>query len=676
MAEAFRPGIQGLRAVAVLAVLLFHIWPLVVPGGYVGVDVFFVISGYLITGLLLREVDETGRILVLDFYSRRIRRLLPAATAVLIAVAVCLQFVSPVRWGETGEQIAASALYYQNWWLGVQSVDYLGAENSPGPLQHFWSLSIEEQYYVLWPLAFWIVALAFGRSRISRRAISILLMASVFAASLAYSVYLTPKNPGWAYFATTSRAWELALGGLLAATPRRWHEGLPSLLATILAVTGFGLILFSAFAYSPETVFPGYLALVPTLGAVMVLIGVARARENWIDRILSTSPMQYVGDLSYSLYLWHWPVVVFAYALLGVETFNLVEGLIVATISFALAHFAKAMIEDRWRHPAACGGQRWKTFLLGATCIVLSVAAAFWVFGKVLKAGSSTAESHSAIEAPDSGQGDAGFSFKPSPMDAEGDVGTAYGLRCITTTLGTEVHACVLARNPGGANVVVVGDSHAASWLPAFEVLANERGWNLTAVLKSACTFALFPSEVQHEVEIETMRTCLEWQSKAIPFVAAISPDLLITAHSVSSMSRTESGSDSLVVADAIRAAWGRINASGSTTIVAIADTPRFTFKIPECVGLNAGRAGSCGRERALAVPKRDPLRQAAAHEPGVAIVDLNDRICSPTRCEAVVGGILAWRDAHHMTRTFSESLAGAMGAELDASTGGRFRGN
>lgn len=666
MGQGFRPEIQGLRAIAVLSVLLFHVWPVSMPGGYVGVDVFFVISGYLITGLLFREVGQTGRISLLEFYCRRIRRLLPAATAVLVAVAICLQFVSPVRWGETGEQIAASALYYQNWWLGLQAVDYLGAESAPGPLQHFWSLSIEEQYYILWPLAFWVVARLLSRGTVPGRTIFMALIAAVFATSLAYSIYLTPRNPGWAYFATTTRAWELALGGGFAVLPPAWRNRLPPVQMSLLALLGLLLIAFSSLVYSVRTEFPGYAALVPTIGTALVLFGTSGGKPTWVGRLLSTTPMQYMGDISYSLYLWHWPVVVYAYALLGTDGFSPIEGVIVVVVSFALAHFSKAMVEDRWRKMAMCGPQRWKTFALGAVCISLSLGATFWVFDRFVKVAMSVPVLASATGAD---QRLTSPGFRPSPMEAESDVGKAYGLRCITTTMGVDVHACRLAENPGGLNVVVVGDSHAASWLPTFEVLSRERGWNLTAVLKSACPFAVFPEEVKRELTIATMRTCVEWQSKAVPFVASLSPDLLVTAHSVSSMAKAETGTDSQVVANAIRAAWQQIQPTGAV-IVAIADTPRFASKVPECLALNPGNAVRCGRSRAAAVPKRDPLKQAAALTHGVLVIDLNDRICTPLRCEAVIDGMIGWRDAHHMTRTFAESLADAMGAEVDALTG------
>lgn len=664
MSQHFRPEIQGLRAVAVLVVLLFHVWPTLVSGGYVGVDVFFVISGYLITGLLLKEVDATGRISVLNFYERRVRRLLPAASAVMIAVALCLQFVPSVRWGDVGEQIFASAFYYQNWWLGVQAVDYLNAENAPGPLQHFWSLSIEEQYYLLWPVVFGGLAFLVRGRRIPLRRVFIWMIAAVFIASLAYAIYITPRNPGWAYFATTSRAWELALGGWLATVPSAWQSRLGTKSMVAMAAAGSLGILVSAMLYTNQTAFPGYAALMPTIGAALVILGTSGSARNWVRQALSVRPMQYLGDISYSLYLWHWLVVVYGKNILGVEEFSVTEGVIVCGLSLALAHFSKTMIEDRWRRPVP--GARWRALVLTVVCLASSVLAGLWVFHEVKQGygrGSTAVVSQAA----------ASSAFTPSVEVAESDKGRVYSLGCITTTMGTDVHRCEMQSNLGGKNVVVVGDSHAAAWLPAIEAIAVERRWNLSAVIKSACPFALFPEDVANQVTLDTMKTCIEWEAKAVPFVGALNPDLIITAHSVSSMSRTEGDATSDVVATAVVEAWKAVQKPG-VDVVAILDTPRFLSKVPECMAMSASNPARCGRERDAAIARRDPLRQAVALFPEAKLIDLNDEICSPTRCEPVVRGMLAWRDAHHMTNTFASSLASSFGAELDKATSNRHK--
>lgn len=666
MAQNIRPEIQGLRAIAVLIVLLFHVWPSAMPGGYVGVDVFFVISGYLITGLLLREVEATGRISVLDFYGRRIRRLLPAATVVLIAAAICLQFVPTVRWGDTGEQIAASALYYQNWWLAVESVDYLAAENAPGPLQHFWSLSIEEQYYILWPIGFGVVAWAARKVRMTARRTFTAMVVLVFLASLSYSIYLTTRNTGWAYFATTSRAWELALGGLLAAMPATRRVNLAGSIGQLLSVVGLCMAALSAFAYSKQTSFPGLAALLPTVGTVLVLLGTSSNESNQIGRLLSVAPLRYFGDISYSLYLWHWPVVVYFSNILGVEELSPVEGIVVLVISIAMAHFSKTMIEDRWRKPSSEKRLHLRAYLLGAICVGMSLFSTGWTFQKVKQGqGAPDMESRGAAQVGNVGKTLA--SFTPAIAEAESDVGTSYRQHCITTTRGIDVQQCrLVSSSSGGPTIVVVGDSHAASWLPAFERLAAERNWTLIAVIKSACTFSLFPKKIANNITQDTMKSCLEWQGKAVPYVRELNADILVTAQSVSSMAKSESSSDSKVVAAATVAAWKILERKG-LTIVAMADTPRFRSKVPECLSMSQANPSRCGRERSAAFSARDPLIQAVEMYPRAKLVDLNDEICGPTRCEPVVNGMLAWRDAHHMTATFAGSLAPKLEKKLEA---------
>lgn len=664
MKKTFRPEVQGLRAIAVLAVLLFHIWPEWLRGGYVGVDVFFVISGYLITGHLLREVETTGRIGFADFYARRIRRLLPAATAVLLAVAGLLTFLPVLQWGMTGEQIAASALYYQNWWLAFQAVDYMGAENVPGPLQHFWSLAIEEQYYILWPLLLGGLAWGLRSARIPPRRLFEGLILLVFVASLAYCIYLTPRNQGWAYFATTTRAWELALGGLLASGYAFLTRLSTRVIGTLVALAGLAITVASMVMLTRESMFPGYLALFPVVGAGLILVGTDGPTGNPVRRLLATGPLQYFGDISYSLYLWHWPVVVYARNILGVEEFGLAEGGAIVGISIALAHFSKTMIEDRWRAPSAQGRSNVRAFAMGALCILLSLLSVFWTFRCYLeKASVPTAEGVAQISMSEEEGG--GEKFTPRVVDAVRDTGKAYALGCITTTVGLEVKMCDLVANPRGKRVVVVGDSHAVAWLPALEILAEQRGWNLVAVVKSACPFAVFPDNVKSNLTIDTMISCADWERQAVEFVRGMDPDILVATNSVSSMNSVVNSSPGTRVSDGIVDAW---NAALRPTapIIAIADTPRFKNKVPDCVSMNMNNYAKCGRTRTDAVANHDPIREAAAAHPRAHLIDLTDEICTPTRCEPIVNGYFAWRDAHHMTATFARSLAPRLGEEID----------
>jgi len=658
VSDSFKPGIQGLRALAVLLVLVYHIWPNSMGGGYVGVDVFFVISGFLITGILYREANATGQIDVLGFYAKRIRRLMPAATAVLVAVAVCIIFVPQVRHVDTAKQIVASALYFQNWLLASQAVDYLAAENAAGPLQHFWSLSVEEQYYIGWPLVFLLASALGRRISTSMRAVFLVIISVAFAWSLVYSIYLTPKNPGWAYFSTLTRIWELALGGGLAVlmSNRDWSLGRG--VRELILVAGTTAILASAAWMTAATAFPGYAALAPTIGAAALLL-VLSAQPGSLGSILfGNRLMVYIGDISYSLYLWHWPVVVFAKAVLRVDQLGLREGIVVAAISLAFAHTSKQLLEDRWRAAPVKWPDAWKTYVLGLAAIALSLGSAIGVYQ-----GSRSAIGRSPVVA-DTGPQTA--VFHPAVMDAESDTGRAYKMRCITTTLGVEVEECNMVSNPGARRVVVVGDSHAVAWLPAMEVVAKERGWELIAVVKSACTFADFPEELHGNAGTDTMKSCLTWSKRAIEHVQQLHPDILVVTHSRASMSKMSDARDrDVVVADAIYAALQRVKRA-DTELFAIIDTPRFAQKVPECMSSLSSGYTACGATRERAFAGTDPLSTLGKRHEAVDVIDLTDQICSADRCDPVVRGILAWRDAHHMTGTFSESLAGELGRRID----------
>ncbi|TDC48452.1 acyltransferase, partial [Jiangella ureilytica] len=298
----FRPDVEGLRAVAVLLVLAYHAGVPLASGGFVGVDVFFVISGFLITGLILREIDTTGRLRLGRFYARRIRRLLPATAVVLAATAaLALLLLPPLRWPAIAGDIAASATYVVNWRLASESVDYLAAEDAPSPVQHFWSLAVEEQFYLLWPVL--IIGLLWWhrrrRGRPSLRRTLLAGLAIVAVPSFVWSLHLTASSPGAAYFVSTTRAWELAAGAALAIGARRL-ERLGSLewagwMAGALAWAGLAAIGWAALTYDATTAFPGIAALAPVLGTTAVVAAGVVSRRTSAGRLLGTAPMRWVG---------------------------------------------------------------------------------------------------------------------------------------------------------------------------------------------------------------------------------------------------------------------------------------------------------------------------------------------------------------------------------------------
>ncbi|MGO1167995.1 MAG: acyltransferase family protein, partial [Janibacter sp.] len=339
-----RGDIEGLRAVAVGTVLIYHVGIPFMPGGFVGVDIFFVISGFLITSLLLREATRSGRISIADFYARRARRLLPAASVVLIFTAILGWFILPGQdRGNLGTDVMAATFYVINWALAYRSVDYLAEDAAPSLLQHYWSLSVEEQFYVVWPLIIIVGLFIAKRTRLRPKPLLFGLLGLIAAASLAYSVVHTASDPATAYFYSTTRIWELAIGALLAFLVVRLAS-LPRGIAELLAGVGLLLVLWSAFFLDGKTPWPGAWALAPTVGAALIIAAGCASQSTITARLLSLKPMVWIGGLSYAIYLWHWPLITMAkVAYPDVRIRHLV---VLGLLSIALAWMTKHLVED------------------------------------------------------------------------------------------------------------------------------------------------------------------------------------------------------------------------------------------------------------------------------------------------------------------------------------------
>jgi peptidoglycan/LPS O-acetylase OafA/YrhL len=368
---AVRPEIQALRAVAVGAVVLHHGWPAVAPAGYMGVDVFFVVSGFLITGLLLRDVARTGRMRLGDFYLRRARRILPAAIAVLLAVSLATLLLVPQRqWGSWFREFIASALYYQNWLLLADSQDPARDDLRSSPVQHFWSLSVEEQFYLVWPLLLILGLWIATRWHAKRVVVLAVVLGAVTAGSLVYSLIATAADHNIAYFSTLTRAWEFGVGGLLAllaGTPLAGRERLRALVSW----AGLAMILVPIVSFREPEIFPGFVVALPVLGTLAV-IWAGMPQPAWSPaRIAGLAPVQWIGDVSYSLYLWHWPIFMFVPYLTGMPSPAWLMAILVG-LSIGVAGLSKRYIEDPFRRPGNRFTRR-PVLLLGGLAIALAL---------------------------------------------------------------------------------------------------------------------------------------------------------------------------------------------------------------------------------------------------------------------------------------------------------------
>jgi peptidoglycan/LPS O-acetylase OafA/YrhL len=530
--DTFRPELQGLRAVAVLLVYVFHLEAGLLSGGYVGVDAFFVLSGYLITGSLVSELARTGRIDFYAFYERRFRRLLPTAALVLLAIVLAAGILPRDRWPSIGREVIASSVYLENWFLAHHSVDYLAVDNSPGPVQHYWSLSVEEQFYFVWPLFLVCAVALLKRWTGSARRACCLAIALALLLSFGASAAAALKPKVGDYFATHLRIWELALGGLIAAIGRDGFRFASGRLAPWLQGIGLAMLLGAGVGFSSVTVFPGYAALVPAVGTGLVMMVTGVPRHPQRNVLLDNAPMRWIGDISYSFYLWHWPVIVYAKALNG-GSLGWPLAVLVTLVVLALSHLTKIHVEDRFRvghGPAAVRpARRWRTAGVVVAAIgvpiLLSVSLlAFLAFDtrrlrmQVLDArdypgGASLLASAPPPDGP----------YFPSASRVTLDIPDIYDGDCSLPYGASRIQPCPRGDPAGPLKVALVGDSHMAQWSPAFDVAGKRNGWTIIPLTKSSCP--LVATRLRHF----DAQSCAEWSESVWTRLADDPPDVIVT---------------------------------------------------------------------------------------------------------------------------------------------------
>ncbi|MGI5121915.1 acyltransferase family protein [Marinactinospora thermotolerans] len=661
----FRPEVQGLRALAVLLVAVYHLDADLMPGGYVGVDVFFVISGFLITTLLVREAEREGRISLAGFYARRIRRILPAATLVLVVTGVATVLLLPAtRLEDTARQLIASALYVENLYLAGQAVDYLAAETVPSPVQHFWSLAVEEQFYLVWPLLFLAWA---GWGRRTRRAGRLLVaaVAVIVVASFGCSLWLTATDTARAYFLPHTRMWELAAGGLLALLLLRAE--VPERARGALGVLGLAAILAAALGYDDATSFPGHAAALPVLGACAIIAAGHDGSRRSVGALLASAPARLVGDLSYALYLWHWPIIVIAVGWSG-RSLTPVSAAAVLALSFALAWATKVAVEDPIRTGGALRRLRpGLAFAVAGALTVGVIGGGQLAHAQRLRAVEFDPSVHTgprALEAGDTPQRVTEPIF-PAPLAATDDLPDLYADDCQTSAIESVPRHCVYGPEGAATEVALVGDSHAAHWLPTVQELAGERGWRVHVFTKASCVFT---ATLIEDPQGRPYHQCREWGEAVVSELSGrIRPDMVFTssntiAEAHGAGSRGE-GRD--LIAEGMARLWTELEAGGAE-VVAIRDTPQSRPGIAECVERGAGVLTACTRTREDALDP-DPQFAAAELVGGRArVVDLSDLFCTSEQCPPVVGNVLVYRDGHHITATYARLLAPYFAELLD----------
>jgi peptidoglycan/LPS O-acetylase OafA/YrhL len=678
--RTLRRDIEGLRALAVLLVVAYHCGLYPISGGYVGVDVFFVISGFLITGLLLRELRSRGTISVPGFYARRAMRLLPASTlVVVVTVAASAWWLPPLRRDGILTDALHTMIYGINYRLAAIGTDYLGAESEPSPLQHFWSLAVEEQFYLVWPPLLLLVATlglrtaTINTSRINTGRVYPVLTAIV-TVSFLLSVWQTAANASWAYFGAHTRAWELGVGALLAVGATSLTR-LPDTAARVLNGVGVTAIGASAVLYSPTTPFPGYAALLPVLGTAAVIAGGCAVPSG----LLAATPLQGIGRLSYSWYLWHWPVLIIAPYALGFEPAWWLNVLL-AGVAFVAAMLTYALVENPARHLAGLRDRPWRgigagvamSVLAAAVCLLITVVATYAQDAGSYRATPITAapvgtDDLTRLIADGVDIPSVPANLTPTLAKAAADKPRFYRDDCSGDVTDPEVKTpCEYGDVTSPTTVVLFGDSHAGHWFPALERVALDRRWKLVVMSKSACHAA--DVLIYMDTLKRTFTECQAWRDAAFARLRVLRPAMVMmvsTAQGGVLPGVPDSRQDT-----AWTDAWMRSVDAARTSgakVYYVNDTPWHGTVIPECLSARPDEPQACARTReaALLQPRRRQMIVDAARRHGATVIDPVPWFCTATACPVIVGNVLVYKDRHHMTTVYSRVLAPLLSAAL-----------
>ncbi len=643
--STFRPDIEGMRGIAVLLVVLYHVGIPGIRGGFTGVDVFFVLSGFLITELLVKEAARTGRISFVQFYARRTRRLLPAAILVLtVTLVASLLVLSPLEQSRYASSAVATSIYVSNLHFMRLAADYFAPNIASDPFLHTWSLAVEEQFYLVWPM---LIALGFSGRHPAGRLVRLII--GVCILSLAACVWLTVMRKPWAFFGSPLRAWEFGIGGLACLVPVATLRDRPGL-CRALGWGGLAAVLIGAMTLSGDLLFPGPWAVVPAIGTVGMLLAGTGMPGIGVGVPLGSVPLQHLGRLSYSWYLWHWPVLVLA---LAVTPDLAVPGrALCAVSSLAAAAVAFSLVENRIRfHPALVPRPRFS----------LALAAVLSIAGVVFGLGSSKYADRLLSRAP-----------QRSFAEAVGDGPSLRRLGCFMSEARKGLRQCVFGDSASATTLVLFGDSHAAQWFPALEQVAIERHWRLITMVRASCPVANVA--FYHPRGKGEQAECALWRRLALHRIMELRPALVVMASSVGYVKRPgESDGVSQLSydqwEDGIRTTFVSLD-SAEVRGVLLRDSPRAKTDVPLCLS-RAAYFGwgprACTFERDAAVyPEIYQLEQRAASGlPHVFTVDLSNLVCGPVVCEPVQRGMVVYRDRGHLTATFVRSLVPALSQRI-----------
>lgn len=693
-AALYRHDLDGLRGVAIALVAIFHVWFGRVSGG---VDVFLALSGFFFGGSVMRTVLTPGTPLSpWPNIKRLARRLLPALIVVLSASAVLTVAIQPqTRWETFADQALASLGYYQNWELAATASDYLRASESVSPLQHIWSMSVQGQFYISFLLLIFGVA-ALLRKRLGAKRLRtafVVLIAVLTIASFVYAVIAHQTDQVTAYYNSFARAWELLLGVLVGAMVPliTW----PMWLRTLLATVGLVAILSCGALIDGVEQFPGPWALVP-VGAAMLLIlaGANRgARPSTRDRLplpnrlLAVRPLVTLGSMAYSLYLWHWPLLIFWLAYTGGAHAQFLDGLIILLVSGVLAYLTMRFIEEplrfqrgrtapagrpavrsRLRRPAIVGGA-----VVTLLAVILTATSVLWrdhmtamrASGKELAGLTPDGYPGARVLINDAKVPD--LPFRPTPLEARDDVPESTSDGCISDFDNSGVINCSYGDISATRTIALAGGSHAEHWITALDILGKQHGFKVVTYLKMGCPLTTEPLPLVMG-DNRPYPNCHQWNERVMARLIADHPDYVFTTST-----RPWNVKPGDTMPGTYLGIWKALSEAG-IPILAMRDTPWLTrngkpFMPADCLA-KGGDAESCGIKRSQVLSDRNQTLDFTAQFPGMKALDMSDAVCRDDYCRAIEGNVLVYHDAHHLSATYMRTMTPELGRQIGAATG------
>lgn len=660
----YLPEVQGLRALAVLMVVVYHVWFDRISGG---VDVFLLVSAFLLTGQFVRKMESDRPIGLVGYWIKLFKRLLPMiAITLLVTLGATYLLLPQSRWSSVFEHTWASLFYFQNWLLASEAVDYYATDHSvASPLQHFWSLSIQGQVFILWPIIFAVAAVLVRVFRLRARRLLIWIFSAVFVTSLAFSIITTQNNQTFAYFDTRARLWEFALGSILALLLPYFQGG--RIIRIFLGWFGVTAMLSCGLILQVGQQFPGYMALWPTLAAACIIAAGHTDSRFGADRLLSAKPLVSLGDSSYALYLFHWPVLVVFLAVSGRDQAGPKAGLAIILLSVFAAWIMTNVVDTPLRHSRRIAQRNWRAAAVSLVCIA-SVALPLTMWQTHLDNLNQALLANASKNNPGAASLWPGYVDRTSPnsplLPSFNDIHADWPVfpePCLADA-GENVNVCTNGNDDGEKNIVILGSSHAHILNTPVLEMAKDYNWSVRSMTKGYCPLGTDPAGGLSE-------ECIEFNQKTFNEVLDMKPDLVITTST-----RTNAEPE---IAERLDPSWvdevAALNAAG-IDVLAVRDTPRFEQSVPACLEDNPANYSICSTSKVDLYSPAPPTEPAASQLMNTYFIDLTSSFCDEESCPSVIGNVIVYKDDNHVTATYMKTLRPVFEREFLAATGWEVR--